>query len=295
MLMRSLAEFIMRGRRQAIAMALLFTFLPGLSWIGDVIMALVTLRYGAKEGGIVLLWLLLPAVVLSFHYPELWVYRVLGGSVLIYGLALVLRNDGSWRKILEIGMYIGLMVIVILHIVKPDLIEFWRMHITHNLALLSKQFELGIDTTAVRLTSETLAPYATGIQIVVLLISSLTVLLFARWWQAILYNPGGLSAELYNIRLNYVALGILAVLKLASLSGIAVAIDCLPTVKFVFVVAAFSLLHAIVTITHSSKLWLLVLYSLFIFLFYYVMELLVLLAIADIMVNIRQQVQQYNK
>lgn len=293
--MRSLAEFIMRGRRQAVAMALLFTFLPGLSWVGDVIMALVTLRHGAKEGGVVLLWLLLPAVILSFHYPELWVYRVLGGSALIYGFALVLRNFASWKKTLDIGMCIGLFVIVILHMFKPDLAEFWRMQITHNLTLFSKQFELGIDATAIQQTSAALVPYATGIQIVVLLISSLSVLIFARWWQAILYNPGGLSAELYNIRLNYAALGILVILQLASFSDIAVATDCLPVIKFVFVVAALSLLHGIITITHSSKLWLLVIYSLFIVLFYYVMELLVLLAVADVMVNIRQQIQQVNK
>ena len=60
------ASYVMRGRRQAVIVGLLFTILPLFGWVSNVIVSLVTLRKGAKEGAIVLLWIILPAVVVAF-------------------------------------------------------------------------------------------------------------------------------------------------------------------------------------------------------------------------------------
>lgn len=62
---RRIAEYVMRGRRQAVVMALIpalvaYVAIPLLISLSIVIVCLVTLRKGAKEGLIVLLSVFVP-------------------------------------------------------------------------------------------------------------------------------------------------------------------------------------------------------------------------------------------
>ena len=59
----SLAEYAMRGRRQAIIWAVVLTSLPFVSWIGSAVVALVVLSKGNKEGLLVALWASLPSIL----------------------------------------------------------------------------------------------------------------------------------------------------------------------------------------------------------------------------------------
>jgi hypothetical protein len=63
--MRGLAEFIMRGRWQALGIAVLGSGSLLFGWISAAAIALVTLRRGTTSGGWLVLWALLPAVVLT--------------------------------------------------------------------------------------------------------------------------------------------------------------------------------------------------------------------------------------
>lgn len=64
--MRALAEFIMRGRLQASAVALVGSVVPFLS---PATVGLVTLRKGGSEAFIVALWSAMPIVV-SYHIGQ---------------------------------------------------------------------------------------------------------------------------------------------------------------------------------------------------------------------------------
>jgi len=60
--MRGLAQYAMRGNRQATLVAVLFAIIPVLFWISAAIMALVILRKGYQAGASVFMWSLLPAI-----------------------------------------------------------------------------------------------------------------------------------------------------------------------------------------------------------------------------------------
>ena len=69
--MRALAEIAMRGRAYAIGLSMVGALLPLLTWVSASIVSLVVLRRGAIDGGVVLLWTLLPlAVSIYFVAPE---------------------------------------------------------------------------------------------------------------------------------------------------------------------------------------------------------------------------------
>ena len=121
-------------------------------------------------------------------------------------------------------------------------------------------------------------------QVAVLLLGNLFSLLVARWAQALLYHPDGLRQELYNIRLGVVAVAVLGLIVLGSMGGVAAAIDSLPVILLIFVVAGLSLVHAFFAAI-NQKLWLVVFYGLLVVLFPYMIGLLVILALLDLVVE----------
>ena len=92
--MQGLAEFIMRGRRQATLVVGLSVAVPMLFWFGAVAMALVLLRRGWSEGLPVLGWASLPAVAWALLGDPTPLMVLLGCSA----LALLLRSavSGHW-------------------------------------------------------------------------------------------------------------------------------------------------------------------------------------------------------
>ena len=73
--MRGLAEFIMRGRWQALAVAVLGAGSLLFGWLSAAAVALVTLRKGVTDGSWLVLWALLPAllatacVTINIYFP----------------------------------------------------------------------------------------------------------------------------------------------------------------------------------------------------------------------------------
>ena len=51
--MRALAEYVMRGRREALLVSTMAVVLPMFFWLGAAVVGLVTLRKGVREGAFV--------------------------------------------------------------------------------------------------------------------------------------------------------------------------------------------------------------------------------------------------
>ena len=90
--MRGLAEFIMRGRWQALGVAVLGSGSLLFGWISAAAIALVTLRRGTAAGGWLVLWALLPAVIITAMTGDTGSVMLLAGA---FGLAVILRGDGQ--------------------------------------------------------------------------------------------------------------------------------------------------------------------------------------------------------
>ena len=88
-MMRGLAEFIMRGRWQALGVAILGSGSLLFGWISAAAIALVTLRRGTAAGGWLVLWALLPALVITAMTGDTGSVMLLAGA---FGLDVVLRE-----------------------------------------------------------------------------------------------------------------------------------------------------------------------------------------------------------
>jgi len=280
----------MQNRRNAILLALIFAVIPLMGWVADIIMALITLRKGAKEGAIVLAWIMLPSVLLAFHgYPQILLYNALAGSVITYCFALVLRHSASWTDVLQAAVILGVIEIVALHVVVPNLDADWSRELLKYFDMIRQQLMLQAANGDMQQWAGMIGKVITGFQITFLFIYNLTILGLARYVQARLYNPAGLRPELYNIRLGLILILIFFLVVLGSLLGSDIAIDCLFLALMPFLVAGISLVYCMAALMKISGFWFIGFYGLLILFFPYCALALSALALADSWFNFRQR------
>lgn len=274
--MRALAEFIMRGRASAGIVALLGNWVP---IIGPATVGLVTLRKGASEGALIALWAMTPALLI------LWVgeagakmaYASLGVVLISYLCAWLLRWCRLWSW--------TLMALVVLTSM-ASLISGWQM------TDLPPELVEALNTVFARRPTEPVAvgglAFAAGLMAMMAVINGLLGLLLARWWQSMLYNPGGFQQEFH--RLSFTPLQSLAL----ALPGIACAAQ---GVDYAFWAAVFylplllvgiALCHAVLKHNKAGVPILVVLY-LTIFILAPVQIALVVAGFSDAWVNYRRR------
>ncbi|MGK0442630.1 MAG: hypothetical protein ACJA0N_002445, partial [Pseudohongiellaceae bacterium] len=192
--MRALAEFVMKGRPQAIFVAVLASTTVLFAWVGAAVVALVILRQGFKEGFYILLWALLPAIVMAVVGDTGPLATTLGAAM----LAAVLRATTSWPLVLVAavlsGILTGLALLVFGQAYIEEILRFVSEFFTQiqNQAAAGQPVKLPMPTEA-----QILGLLGLGNAITVTL-----CLILARWWQSMLYNPGGFSQEFHKLRLT---------------------------------------------------------------------------------------------
>lgn len=281
-------SYVMRGRQQAIIVGLFFTIMPLLGWVSNVIISLVTLRKGAKEGGIVLLWVNLPVVVVAaLGNPWVVLFNIIGGSLFGYLLALVLRQTQSWKKVLEVGIIVGLLAVLLTHLLVPHIDVVWAKQLEHYIALIKDQLNFTINTQQLQF----FVKFATGFQVAFLWLGVVINLVLARGLQSMLYNPGQLRPELEAVRLSKADALVFLFIAIASLQKFVLAQDALPVIALAFILAGLSVLHVIVRQKNFDfKGWFLIVCGLLIVFFPYMAALLIVIALMDTCVNFRRRI-----
>lgn len=205
--MRSLAEFAMAGRRQAILAAMLLGVLPVVNFLSAPVVALVCLRHGRTEGMIVLAWAVLPALGWAVLGDVIPLLLLIGITV----LANVLRATNSWEATLLSAIGVGIGALLGLYL-RPDF-----------LLLMQQQLELVLSSPDLQ-GQVTAVPPEQMLQLLqaffgtMLMFLALVLLMLARSWQAGLYNPGGFRDEFHRLRLSWkTAAGLLLMFTLAGL------------------------------------------------------------------------------
>src|SRR5690606_2484533 len=195
--MRALADFIMRGRAQAAVVAVLGAFVPLLS---PSAVALVSLRRGGIDGAYLMAWAILPAVVIALASPDTLPMAFYSLCVLasVVGGAIVLRRENSWPL-----SVLGLVALS----ASGGLIFGWTFPEFNQALVAEAESQARALEQAQRVAAETERPAITTALVVGLLaaliaMNALLALLIGRWWQAMLYNPGGFRAEFYEFRLG---------------------------------------------------------------------------------------------
>jgi hypothetical protein len=281
--MRALAEFIMRGRMQAILVVVVSAALPLLFWLSAAAGCLVLLRRGLSDALGILAWAMLPAIV-WWYFGEPRTLLVLLGAL---GLALLLRASLSWDRVLLCSVALGLVYGLVLGAVFREPIAAMAGELQKLLPQMldGVHQQMSVDERA-RLDS-LIAPVLTGLLAALLQIVSLLSLLVGRYWQALLYNPGGFGREFRALRLPLAPAMLLLVGMLMgpNLGPQMAMLTPLCSVPLVF--AAVALLHGLVAQGRLAKFWLVGLYITLLLFMQLTYPLLVVLAIVDSLFDFR--------
>ncbi len=282
--MRALAEFIMRGRVQATLVVAGCAALPLLYWLGAAAGCLVLLRRGLKDALGVLALGLLPALIWWLQLGDPRVLLVLLGSS---SLALVLRASESWVRTLLVSVALGLVYSVMLGAAFRPQIEGLSQEIVKILpmALGDLYQQLSVDERA-RFAS-LIAPVLTGLIAALLQVVSVLSLIVGRYWQALLYNPGGFGREFRSIRIPAgPAMLLLACMVVGPNFGPQMALLA-PICSVPLVFAGLALIHGLVARKRLARFWLVGLYVTLLLFMQLIYPLLVVLAIIDGLIDFR--------
>lgn len=282
--MRALAEFIMRGRMQATLVVAGCAALPLLYWLGAAAGCLVLLRRGLKDALGVLALGLLPALIWWLYSDDPRALLVLLGSA---SLALVLRASESWNRVLLVSIAMGVVFSVVLGAVFGPQIEMLAQALIKVMpSLLGEVYQqMSVDEQA-RFAS-LITPILTGLIAALLQIVSVLSLIVGRYWQALLYNPGGFGREFRAVRIPLgPAMLLLAGMVVTPNLGVQVSM-LVPLCSVPLVFAGLALIHGLVAQKRLAKFWLVGLYVTLLLFMQLIYPLLVVLAIVDSLIDFR--------
>jgi hypothetical protein len=280
--LKGLAEFVMRGRLQALLVTVAGAGSLLFCWISAAALALVTLRKGAAAGAWLFMWALLPAGILLYIFGDSGPLTLLAGTLV---LALVLRTTVSLPLAVLAGVGVGVAVGLAMVLFAGAYLDQIVAYFSEFLSSLEQQ--MSQQGRPVEL------PGPDAIQVAGMLgagtaMMSILCLLLARYWQAALYNPGGFGAE---FRALYYPVAVSLVLVVAALSLAALglkyrtwAVICLLPLTF----AGIALVHARAASRGQGAGWLTGFYIAWL-IFDPVKLLVVFFAIADSWLNFRQR------
>jgi len=249
--MRGLAEFVMGGRYRAMLVAMASSGSLLFGWIGAAVVALVTLRRGYAEGLQLLLWALLPALLATYLTGDSSQVALLGGTG---ALALLLRGT--------VSLSLTVLGTAAVALVTALALLFFGQALLAELARLFEEFFLSVAQQAregggeeLRLRPPTQVQLA-GMMGAANGALSFLCLALARYWQAVLYNPGGFGAEFRALRFPpALVAGLLAVAMGIAALGISYR-NWAAALLLPLTVAGFSLLHARVKLRGQGSFWL---------------------------------------
>ena len=286
--MQEFAAFIMAGRWRAVVLAALFAlvgvyFLP-MVIVSAAVVGLVLLRRGLGEGLLIAagaalltwgLFRLLPPRP-GFPFPlafALWLP--------LFPAALTLRRTLSQGSALMVLWLLMSGYVVAMHLITGDVVAFWRDWLARAVTNVKGATVYGFEAEGtLRLMNGLVAMFYT--------LCVTASLLLARWWQSILYHPGGFGEEFLRLRLPrwFVALVVAVVWGAGYVDRILMA-DLLLVGAAVYLFQGLAVLHALVAWHGASGLWMLPVYGLLLFLPQYSFLGVALLGMLDSLADFR--------
>lgn len=301
--MRALVNYIMRGPTQALLVTAAFALisivpvLGMLSVLSGAAVALVTLRHGARQG----MQVLAGASLIT----SLFVYLMMGTMALglifvlflwlpLWGLALLLRRTVSWSITLDAAVALGVLVVVVVYIATGDPVQWWQQVLRVVFDAMAAQ-NAGLEIEQLRGQLPMIAEWMTGLMAGLFVLGLIASMMLARWWQSLLYNPGGFRQEFYELRQSRVAtMVVLAMVLLSALKfGVVskLASDLMVIAVVVYSVTGLALVHAWLAATGKHRGWLIALYVVIAFLPPHAMAALAGLGFADSWMDFRARLK----
>jgi hypothetical protein len=267
--MRALGNYMMRGSVHAVGVAGTLTvvswfFVPFTYLLSGTPVGLVALRRGPVAGMQVIagtfLFVALVAWVAGMG-PGIAASYAVGIWLPVWLVSFVLRRTESQAALLLAAAVLAILFALSMHVAVGDAGAFWRSN-----------FEAWFGSQLPAQSAETYReffrsaePLFNGIVAAALFTSVVAAVLAARWWQALLFNPGGFRAEFHAIRLPRG----LCLVPAAAMGGWllsegalkAVCLDVLVVTLFVYLFQGLATVHRMVAARGSSPAWLVAMYA----------------------------------
>tara|TARA_R110002072_G_scaffold301164_3_gene480314 strand:+ start:99896 stop:100744 length:849 start_codon:yes stop_codon:yes gene_type:complete len=278
--MRAIAQYAMTGRRQAIVAALLCGVIPLLNMFSPAIVGLVCLRHGPRESLLVAAWAVLPLIG-WFMVGDITPLIMLLG---VLALAVVLRQTGSWQNTLLAAIVVGVGAELLLRL-RPEFLDLLMQQVQMFLATgTPEQPNPLADVPADVMRDALISLFG-----VMHMFFAICVLMVARWWQALLFNPGGFQQEFHQLRLQPGVSLVLMLLFLLGSFGVTVLTGWMMYFVVPLFFAGLAVVHGLVGIKKLSRLWLVAFYMLL--LNPLLAQLLTVIALLDSFYDVRRRVK----
>ncbi len=305
--MLALARYIDRGPIQAILVTAtlgLLSLVPifgFLSVFSGASVALVTLRHGPKQGVKIVagatITVMLFMMVLQGGTMLAWIMASLLWLP-VWAVSIVLRNTVSWSVTLMSTAVLGLLALLSAYVVLGDPIEFWRSALASLFDLMASQSG-GSNQMGLQEQLPAIAEWLTGFLVAALVLGILASIMVARWWQSVLYHPGGFQKEFHALALpRQSSIAVLVVLMIATVGpGVfgALASDFLMTVMIIYAVVGLGFVHCFVRATNRHTGWLVALYVLLFVALPHAVATLAAVGFSDSWANFRERLPGYSK
>ena len=294
--MISLARFILKGHSQAAlvaaSMAMLGLLLPPLAWLSGAAVALVTLVNGHRSGLLVTAIAGIATAVLAgliISVPILAVYYVLLVWLPLVLVAVVLRQTVSLDLCLQLIAAVSIIGLILMYVFFPDFGEIWRSQLNMMADDLVARSEGSVDKAQLMQVIDQIVRILPGFFASSFMIGTMLSLYLARWWQAVLYNPGGFGQEFRTINLGKTtALIALAIAIAASLIKADMFNAMLLVVFALYLNQGVAVLHSVFHARQLNSVWLFLVY-LFMFFVPHIVVVLALAGLADTWIDFRRR------
>lgn len=243
--------------------------LPLMSFLSGGAVALATLRQGPKEGLAVIAVagiIAAAAAWAGFGAPDAGLLMVPCLWLPVWLCALVLRATRRQGTLLFATGIMAALLAGGLRLSTDNVATMWHQQLQAMLSLAQQeQSAAAMNAAAVA----KLASAMNSIMAASVVVSLMIVLLLARWWQSLLYNPGGFGQEFRNLRLPRLPMMLVTavLLILVAVSGYQAvewhpqyATDLLVIVSTLYAFQGLAAIHDFVAERHLSTGWLVGLY-----------------------------------
>ena len=284
----------MKGRLHAALLALL-----GIPLLSTATVGLITLRLGHRQGTLILLIALIPTLigVAMGRMPALLLWLSLISVFSVFAYSVLLRATVSWVFTLLGACALMVLVTPLLAWQFDSLVESFSRVMASPQALLGEGSEglsseglsnepVMSDSKPVPLQSVALV---SGIVALLTMVNGFSSLVLARWWQSLLYNPGGFGDEFQAIRLTISPAVVLAVLAAVCFLGGRDFVFWLLVFLSPLAIAALALAHFVAKAKGLGVSWLASLYLLTVFFLMPMIAVLALIGLLDAVLNFRER------
>lgn len=300
--MQAIAAFVLRGRNQAIlsvigfaTLALVFTPF-GLFSAASI--GLVTLVHGPRQGLTITAIASVFILVISSFTGQI----ILGTEYVVFYwlpvwfLAQLLSKNYSLTLVVIVSSVIGMIVAVVMASLYVTYEVEWNKIIFDIFSTAFEQAKVDMAKDDKTVLLQNIGRWIVHFGAAYWVLSMCASLFIARWWQSLLYHPGGFGEEYRQLRLGIIFavvgmifIALAMVVKDGMLGHIFIGVASVIALAFLF--QGLAIAHYFAAVRKLKGIWLYMLYVMMLVLMPYEFILIVLIGLSDNWVNYRARIK----